>query len=320
MSRHPPFAGAVIRLIAALLFLASASALRAIQLTESFAADYNIVHLGAVNSLPTPYGGIAFKHDDPNTLLIGGSANYFNGAVYSVGLSRDEDGYINGFTTPATLFAPAAFIDGGLTYGPGNVLFFTSFPTHEIGQLRPGDTSPLYTPLVSTGIASSVGSLMFVPAGFPGAGRLKVLSYNASSAYDLPYSLGGDGYFSFGTASLVGSGFSGPEGMVYVSADNDGFDEPSVLVSAYLAGEVHAYAVDHEGNPITESHRVFITGLTGAQGAVIDPLTGDFLFSTFGGGDQIIRVTGFVPIPEPALSALLLISLAFLTILARRHR
>ena len=31
----------------------------------------------------------------------------------------------------------------------------------------------------------------------------------------------------------------------------------------------------------------FITGLNGAEGAQIDPLTGDFLFSTFGANDRI---------------------------------
>jgi hypothetical protein len=37
-----------------------------------------------------------------------------------------------------------------------------------------------------------------------------------------------------------------------------------------------------------------VTGLTGAEGALIDPVTGDFLFSTFGGGNKIIRISGFV--------------------------
>ena len=41
----------------------------------------------------------------------------------------------------------------------------------------------------------------------------------------------------------------------------------------------------------------FITGLSGAEGAFIDPLTGDFLFSTFG-GNRVILVTGFA-VSEP---------------------
>ena len=38
----------------------------------------------------------------------------------------------------------------------------------------------------------------------------------------------------------------------------------------------------------------------GADGAFIDPLTGDFLFSTFGGGDRVIVVRGFArTLPPP---------------------
>ena len=36
------------------------------------------------------------------------------------------------------------------------------------------------------------------------------------------------------------------------------------------------------------------TLVSGAEGAAIDPLTGDFLFSTFGGGNQVIVVQGFL--------------------------
>ena len=46
----------------------------------------------------------------------------------------------------------------------------------------------------------------------------------------------------------------------------------------------------------TATRRDFITVLEGAEGAAIDPLTGDFLFSTFGGGHRIIVVRGFAPI------------------------
>ena len=46
----------------------------------------------------------------------------------------------------------------------------------------------------------------------------------------------------------------------------------------------------------------FITGLSGAEGAAIDPVTGDFLFSTYGGGNRVIAVRGFRPTraPRPA--------------------
>jgi hypothetical protein len=73
-----------------------------------------------------------------------------------------------------------------------------------------------------------------------------------------------------------------------------------MLVSEYSAGGVAAYAVDGNGNPIAATRRSFITGLSGADGAFIDPVTGDFLFSTFGGGDRVVVVRGFAgSVPPP---------------------
>jgi hypothetical protein len=43
--------------------------------------------------------------------------------------------------------------------------------------------------------------------------------------------------------------------------------------------------------------------LSGAEGATIDPVTGDFLLSSFGVGNEIFQVQGFTsasqPVPEP---------------------
>jgi hypothetical protein len=67
--------------------------------------------------------------------------------------------------------------------------------------------------------------------------------------------------------------------------------------------EIAAYQVDGEGDPIIASRRTVLTGLDGAEGAVLDPVTGDFLFSTFGGGSRVIVLRGFrapaPPLPAP---------------------
>ena len=64
------------------------------------------------------------------------------------------------------------------------------------------------------------------------------------------------------------------------------------------------YDVDANGDPIVAPRKEFMTGLGGAEGAFIDPFTGDFLFSTFGGGNRVIVVTGFSA-PVPASFAVL---------------
>jgi hypothetical protein len=82
-----------------------------------------------------------------------------------------------------------------------------------------------------------------------------------------------------------------------------------MLISDYSDGTVDSYEVDANGDPIVGSRRLFLGDLGGAEGAVFDPLTGDFLFSTFGGGDRIVAVRGFDlppnPVPEPSAFALL---------------
>jgi hypothetical protein len=125
-----------------------------------------------VTSVPTRYGGLTFLAGDPNTLLLGGAANSTRANIYSIPLTRDSQGHITGFAAPAAFFSRAngntAGLDGGLTYGPGDVLFYTTYNDNHIGQIKPGSTAPdkliHATPL---GVASSMGSLMFVPAVSP---------------------------------------------------------------------------------------------------------------------------------------------------------
>lgn len=139
-----------------------------------------------------------------------------------------------------TAHATAPFIDGGLVFGPGGVLFYATYSNNTVGQVVPGGTGPArIIDLSPLGVASSTGSLLFVPQGFAGEGQLKILSYNASQWYSTTVS---------------------PDG-------NGTYDLAPVAPGIFLGG--------------------------GPEGATIDPLTGDFLFCTFGGTGQMVRVTGF---------------------------
>jgi hypothetical protein len=70
-----------------------------------------------------------------------------------------------------------------------------------------------------------------------------------------------------------------------------------MVVAEYGAGNIATYELTATGDPNVATRRTFISGLGGAEGAFIDPFTGDFLFSTFGGGNHVIVVRGFVPPP-----------------------
>jgi hypothetical protein len=271
-----------------------------------YAGSYKGFDLGSVPGVPSQYGGLTLKAGDPSTLLIGGTANYSEGQIYAIGVTRGAGNHITGFSGSATVFATAPNIDGGLQYGPGGVLFFTGYNTNEIGEIKPGSSAPDKTVnLDSSGITSSVGGLAFVPGGFPGAGQLKIVSYNGGGWYTAGLSPDVSGTYNITGATFNVNIGGGPEGIAYVPLGSPRFTSASVLISQYDDGKVSTYAVDTNGDPIGGSKKDFITGLTGVEGAFIDPLTGDFLFSTFGGGDHVIVVQGFNAVPLPPTLLLL---------------
>ncbi|MBX3381828.1 MAG: hypothetical protein KF805_17170 [Phycisphaeraceae bacterium] len=297
------------RAIAVALFCASAGIASAQTINPDFGGCYALRHLGQVPGVPANYGGITFKFDDPDVLLIGGEANTENAAIYAVRVTRDAEGAIDGFDGDAVIFASAPQIDGGLAYGPDNVLFFSGFPTNTIGQIKAGSTSPDKTTNLDSALQPSMGALQFVPDGFPGAGRLKTASYSYSEWADIPFAPDGSGTFNFGPTanSLIplsdGVIFSnGPEGIVYVQPGNPGITKYSVLISEFGSGTVSCYEVDSIGDPIFSTRRELVQGLFGTEGGTRDPRTGHFLFSTYGGGHEVVVVTGFNTSCRPNLN------------------
>ena len=282
-----------------------------------FSSDYSAFNLGSVSGVPTNYGGLTIRPDEPNFLYIGGAANQNGAAVYRAPVFRDADQFITGFGQ-ATLFSEAPNIDGGLVFSPTGTMLFTRYSMNEIGQVAAGsNTMTISQPLAPLGVASSVGSLNFIPSGFAGAGDMLVVSYNANRVYRLPYTEV-DGIYTFLDAIHEVQISGGPEGITHVPLGSPVFGQtPHVLVSAYSANTIVAYELDANGLPIPDSARSMVTGLTNAEGAAVDPLTGDFLFSSFGGGNQIYRVSGFIP--EPTTHGLILISMASTLAFSRRR-
>lgn len=283
----------------ALLALLTAPAVRAQAVASPFDADYSIADLGTVPGLPSTYGGLTIPADDPNTMMIGGLANSPSGGLYAVALVRDATGHITGFGGSAVLVADAPYPDGGLAYGPSGVLFMARWPVNEVGQMMSGSTAiDKVVSLGPLGVANSPGGLNFVPAGFPGAGGMKLVTWEGGGFYDLTLSPDGAGTYDITSATLQASLSGGPEGFVYVPAGSPQLDAgAAMLVSEYDNGSIAVYDVDASGNPVPSSRRTFVSGLAWALGAATDPLTGDFLFSTFGVGERVVAVRGFAAPP-----------------------
>ncbi len=282
-----------------------ASTAAAQQVAPEFADDYEAIDLGSVPGLPTPYGGVVFSADDPDILLIGGAANSTSGAVYAVEVVRECGGGITGFAGEAVLVSTAPNIDGGLSYGPDDVLFYTAFPVNQLGQILPGASEPARViDLTELGVSSSTGTLQFVPPGFPGAGSLKIASYSSSDWYDAAVVPAGDGTFDVVSVEERTNVGGGPEGIVFIDPANPGFDVPSAVVCQYSQGEVVAFEIDADGDAIPSTERLVVSGLSGAEGATLDPVTGEFVFSTFGGGNRVVVVRGFgLACPEDVFPA-----------------
>jgi hypothetical protein len=268
-----------------------------------FDATYSCVELGVPVGVPPSFGGLTFLNSDPNTILIGGEANDPPGALYSVPIRRDASNHIVGFAGDATRFADAAYNDGGVVYGPGGVLFLARWPQNEIGQTRPGSTATDKIVSLAQFIeqaCSSVSALNFVPFGYPGAGQLKLVTWSPGCWYSAAIAPDGSGTYDVTGATHHLDITGGPEGFIYVPPGSPQFtDFDSLLVSEYSGNAIATYELDGNGDPIAETRRTFISGLDGAEGAAIDPVTGDFLFSTFGGNDRVVAVRGFAA-PPPA--------------------
>jgi phage gp36-like protein len=281
-------------------------------LLPAFAANYSCISLGSVPGVPTNYGGLTLKYNDLNTFLIGGGANTSAGRIYQIGVIRDADLHITGFSGTATLYPNSGSTVGqfndGVVFGPGNALFVGRYPVNELEQTEPGSSAPdKVISLSPLGVASSIGSVGFVPAGFPGAGQMKMVSYNGGGWYTAAFSPDGNGTYDITSVTPGPTVGGGPVGITFVPPGSPVFPPNSALVAQYDFGRIMTAPLDLNGDPILANQQNFIEQLSGAEGAFIDPLTGDFLFSTFGGGDRIIRVAGFkslaTPTPTPTVTA-----------------
>ena len=254
--------------------------------------------------VPFGWGGLTLKYDDPNTLLMGGHANTPNGRIYQIGVTRDANMHITGFTGAATVYpTPDSTIgennDGGVVFGPENVLFVTRFPNNQLEQSKPGSSDPdKVTNLTPLGIDSSVGSIGFVPSGFPGAGSMKIVSAGGEW-YQCDFVPDGNGTFEVISAFLRATLADAPEGIVFVPPGSPVFPANSVLINNWSTGKIVTAPLDANGDPIVANTQDVIVGFGASEGPAIDPVTGDLLFWSANQGGVIFRVSGFEVPPTP---------------------
>lgn len=261
---------------------------------------YTCLDLGEVPGVPLQWGGLVISREDPNVMLIGGDANEALGQLWAVDIARDADCHVVGFTGAASqVYAAAEYNDGGLTYASDDVLFVSRWPVNEMGQLIPGAvaTSKVID-LDPFGVVSSPGGLTFVPPTFPGDGLLKAVSWPGGQFYTFAIAPDGMGTYDVQAATLETTIVGGPEAFVYIAAGNPEFDDDGMLVAEWSAGNIAAYDIDDDGDPIPATRADFITALSGAESAFVDPDSGDFLFATFAGVERMIVVQGFAPAPQ----------------------
>jgi hypothetical protein len=265
----------------------------------NFTNDFAYVSLGTP-ATPLSWGGVNFKPGNPNVLLMGAYAYNSTGELWEVPIVRGAGGHITGLAGGDVMVASAPYIDGGVTFAPGNVLLFTSWPVNTLGQLKPGSTSPDRSDvLTSFGVTVSTGGACVVPAGFAGAGRLKLTVYNTDAWFDTTITPDGSGTFTPGaasqTASLPGTGYGGPEGIAYVHGGASGIAVDSVVIAEYGEWQVALYDIDANGDPIPATRQVLLDNLINADGIVRDAATGDFVVVGQSGTFGLIQRTSAPP-------------------------
>jgi len=272
-----------------------------VSLGSAYQASYTAYLLGELPGLPDEkYGGLTLKSGDPNTLLLGCYDNSTDvGALCAVALAR-SCGHVVGFEGSVAQVASAPDVDGSIDYAANGVLLFTGWPSNTMGELAPGGTAPARTlDLTSLGVTSSVGTLAIVPAGFAGAGAVKVISYDTGHYYSAALAADAMGLYTLTGVAQGATLQGGPEGQAYVPLGSPQFAANSMILDEWDNNTVVTYSVDGSGDPIVASRAVFLEGITGPEGAFFDPSTGDFFFSTWnesGGVDRLYVVQGFATI------------------------
>jgi len=271
-----------------------------VRIEPPFDATYTCVDLGTLGAIPSPWGGFAVSPTEASSIVVTGNARGPSGRLYKVSLGRDAACHITGFVGAPIDVGEAPYNEAGVAYGPNGVLFLAQAVVNKLGQMKPGSAvTDKVVDMTPHGVDTSMCGVGFVPSSFGAAGDMKLIDWPAPGYwYSARLAPDANGTYDVSSVTRGPSLPGGAAGFVFIAAGNPGFASNTVLVSNYDSGNVVAYELDAESNPKPETSRPFLTGLTGAQGGVVDPTSGDFLFSTFQSA-RIVVIRGFRPPPPP---------------------
>lgn len=271
-----------------------------VQLAPAFADAYKTFELGPVPGVApgARLGGCVISNEDPNVLLIAAESEAPSGKIYAVDVIRGNCDHIVAFKGTSKVVANTPYVDANLVLIKSGLMFYTAWPVNQISQLLPGQMAPAQTTnLGGLGVESSVSGLGFVPPGYADEGDMRIVTWSGGKWYHLDRTPNGELY-TLSNAKLTATIPNGPGGFAYVPSGSPGFMVDHVIVSEWSVNKVGVHEVDAAGDPKPATRKDFFTVFPRPWGAYFEPLTGDFLFLTWGvGTDKVYIVQGFQPPP-----------------------
>lgn len=278
-----------------------------VRLAPPFDTLYTVYDLGPVPGVPNPLGGAVVDASDPSSLLIAGASERPEGAIYRIGLTRDACGHIIGWNGTATLVANTPYVDANLLYVRSDLLLYTEWPQYTLAQLPTGASTPARrTDLRTVGLPSAgdqgPGGVGLVPPGLAAAGELRLVTWPAGAWVHAATAPSGS-LLDITAVTQHATVPNNPGGFAYVPAGSPGFAAQSIIVAEWRTSgtaddRVAVYQADAQGDPIVSTRREFMSSFPRPWGAYFEPVTGDYLFLSWGlGTDRVYVVQGFVPPP-----------------------
>jgi hypothetical protein len=152
---------------------------------------------------------------------------------------------------------------------------------------------------------SGPGGVGVVPPGLPGAHQLRLVTWPGGRWYHVDTAPDGN-LLAINSLTQTVTLPNNPGGFAYVPAGSPAFAAQAVIVAEWsqldpIQDRVAVYDVDDSGDPMIASRREFFSKFPRPWGAYFEPETGDYLFLSWGTGeDHVYIVQGFVK-PPPIL-------------------